>query len=274
MVYLGRAACLALMIFAGVATAVSAEGPKPFPDFSAKRVKPPTAGQAKRITVQITPDAPDVATAPTAGIGGGVAPSGPRAQPLEWFWADVSPDVSASGPGRLEPALMRLSNPPEGQRLATPRLATLQGIAQTYGVDILLSSIGTQVSPALALAVIAVESAGDAEAESTAGAQGLMQLMPATAARFDVSDAFDGADNIGGGIRYLDFLMEKFAGDPILVLAGYNAGENAIATHEGVPPFAETRAYVPKVLAAFEVARALCVTPPELISDGCVFANP
>ena len=133
--------------------------------------------------------------------------------------------------------------------------------------------MGTKVSPALALAVIAVESAGRSDAVSTAGAEGLMQLMPATAARFDVADSFDARQNIRGGIRYLDWLMGRFDGDPILALAGYNAGEGAVTRHGGVPPFAETRDYVPKVLAAFSVARGLCATPPVLVSDGCVFVG-
>jgi membrane-bound lytic murein transglycosylase B len=271
MMDVGWRACLVLVFWISCALGVAAEGPKPFPDFSAKRVKPPVAGQGKRITVQITTPDPEAAVVPEAAE----ADDGTSAQlPLDWFWSEVSPALADSGAGRLEPALQRLSNPPEGRRLATPRLATLQGIAQQYGVDILLSSVGTQVSPALALAVIAVESAGQVDAQSGAGAQGLMQLMPDTAARFGVADAFDGTENIGGGIRYLDHLMTVYERDPILVLAGYNAGETAVATHAGVPPFAETRAYVPKVLAAFEVARALCVTPPELISDGCVFARP
>jgi soluble lytic murein transglycosylase-like protein len=65
--------------------------------------------------------------------------------------------------------------------------------------------------------------------------------------------------------------MQEFDNDPILVLAGYNAGEGSVRNYDGVPPYAETRDYVPKVLAAFQVARGLCTTPPELISDGCVF---
>ena len=72
----------------------------------------------------------------------------------------------------------------------------------------------------------------------------------------------------------LTLLVRMFEGDPILVLAGYNAGENSIADNDGVPAYAETRDYVPKVLEAFRTARALCLTPPELISDGCVFARP
>ena len=148
----------------------------------------------------------------------------------------------------------------------------MQDIAKGHGIDILRATLDTQVSPALVLAVITVESAGKVDAESGAGAQGLMQLMPATAARFGVEDRLAPKQSISGGVKYLDWLMSEFGGDPILVLAGYNAGEGSVRTHAGVPPFAETRDYVPKVLAAFQGARGLCLTPPELITDGCVFA--
>ena len=100
-----------------------------------------------------------------------------------------------------------------------------------------------------------------------------MQLMPATAERFGVQDSLSPSENIGGGVAYLDWLMEQFDGDPIMVLAGYNAGEGSVQKYKGVPPFPETRDYVPKVLAAFQVARGLCLTPPELVSDGCVFTG-
>ena len=119
--------------------------------------------------------------------------------------------------------------------------------------------------------MISVESSGRADAVSGAGAEGLMQLMPATAARFGVNDSMVPEDNIKGGVAYLDWLLGQFDGDPILALAGYNAGEGAVQRSEGVPNYAETRDYVPKVLAAFSVAKGLCNTPPVLISDGCVF---
>ena len=99
-----------------------------------------------------------------------------------------------------------------------------------------------------------------------------MQLMPATAERFGVADRLVSAENIRGGVAYLDWLLGHFDGDPVLALAGYNAGEGSVRDNAGVPPYAETRAYVPKVLAAWTVARGLCQTPPVLISDGCVFA--
>ena len=157
-------------------------------------------------------------------------------------------------------------------KVAAPRMQQMQEIAKANGIDILRSTIGTQVSPALVLAVISVESAGRPDAVSSAGATGLMQLMPDTAARFGVVDSLLPTENIAGGVKYLDWLMGEFDRDPILVLAGYNAGEGSVRKHAGVPPFAETRDYVPKVLAAFQVAKGLCQTPPELITDGCVFA--
>jgi soluble lytic murein transglycosylase-like protein len=98
-----------------------------------------------------------------------------------------------------------------------------------------------------------------------------MQLIPATAERFGVKDSTDPVQNIKGGVAYLSWLMKEFDGDPILALAGYNAGEGAVRKHNGVPPYAETRSYIPKILAAWRVARTMCLTEPELVSDGCVF---
>ncbi|WP_435230153.1 lytic transglycosylase domain-containing protein [Pseudopelagicola sp. nBUS_20] len=242
----------------------------PFPQFEAKRVKPPKPGQTKRINVQIEPLKSLQAPVENQSTSATTAPTIAN-QNYAWFWDTISPDVSASGPGRLEPALNRLGNPPQGTRVRTPRLSRVREIVQAHGVEILKATVGTQVSPALVVAVISVESSGNNAAVSGAGAQGLMQLMPATAERFGVQDSLAAAQNIQGGVRFLDFLMSRFERDPILVLAGYNAGENAVKVHAGVPPFAETRDYVPKVLAAYTVARALCMTPPELVTDGCVF---
>ena len=258
------------------------EGPPPFPDFTFKTVRPPEPGSKKRIDVQIAPapitgrlpqisGAPPQDAAPSAAAGPAVDAAPGR---YGWFWEAISPERAASGPGRLEPALNALSLPPEGQSVPAPRLSDLVAIAREHGARMLMNSVGTQVSPALILAVVAVESAGEVTAVSGAGAQGLMQLMPETAARYGVADPFDADQSIAGGTAFLDTLLTRFEGDPILALAGYNAGETQLALHDGVPEFAETRDYVPKVLAAFAVARGLCVTPPELISDGCVFQLP
>lgn len=243
------------------------------PDFTFKRVTVPSSGSGSRITVQIDPAAPRTATLPTTQAEPAtsvVVPDAPKqALPMGWFWNAVSPDLSAKGPGRLEAAVKVLRESEEP--VNTPRLQILQLIAATYGTDILRHTVGKDISPALVVAMIAIESGGKAEVVSSAGAQGVMQLMPATAERFGVTDRTDPSQNIAGGVAYMSWLMEHFDQDPILALAGYNAGEGSVRDNSGVPPYAETRAYVPKVLAAWTVARALCKTPPELVTDGCVF---
>jgi soluble lytic murein transglycosylase-like protein len=191
---------------------------------------------------------------------------------FDWYWEAVTPAQGVDAAERFRAALTAVQH--GASKIGTPRLQTLKAIAEKHGVDILTSTIGTDVSPALVLAVIAVESAGRPSAVSHAGATGLMQLMPDTAKRFGVSDSTNPRQNIKGGVAYLDWLLKEFGRDPVLALAGYNAGEGAVARHAGVPPFAETRAYVPKVLAAWTVARGLCLTPPELVTDGCVFVGP
>jgi soluble lytic murein transglycosylase-like protein len=146
-------------------------------------------------------------------------------------------------------------------------------MVRLYGAEIRRETAGTRVSPALVLAVMAVESAGRADAVSHAGAAGLMQLMPATAARFGVQDRLLPSESIRGGVAYLNWLLGHFSGDPILTLAAYNAGEGSVQNNQGVPPYPETRAYVPKVLAAWAVAQDLCETPPESVSGDCVFTG-
>jgi len=103
------------------------------------------------------------------------------------------------------------------------------------------------VEEAIVRAVMHAESAFNPNAISRAGAQGLMQLMPATAERFGVTDAFDPAQNIRGGVRYLAWLLKRFNGDLALAAAGYNAGEGAVDRHGGVPPYRETQTYVQRV---------------------------
>jgi hypothetical protein len=242
-------------------------------------IKPPAAGTSSRITVQIDPEEqarvlalpsakpyappPDDEVAP-------LAPSGPVAHAYDWFWETIPPSRDASA-DRFPNALATLSQGPGGTRVGAPRMQSMQEIADAYGTEILKATIGTDVSPALVLAVIGIESAGKPNALSHAGAQGLMQLIPATAERFGVTDSTDPAQNIKGGVAYLDWLLNEFDRDPLMVLAAYNAGEGAVRANNGVPPYAETRDYVPKVLAAWQVASGLCLTPPELVTDPCVF---
>jgi soluble lytic murein transglycosylase-like protein len=109
-----------------------------------------------------------------------------------------------------------------------------------------------QVDPALIKAVIANESGFNANATSKVGAQGLMQLMPETAASLGVRDSYDPAQNVAGGARYLRGLLDRFGGDQRLAVAAYNAGPGAVAKYGDVPPYAETQNYVTNVLASFE----------------------
>lgn len=108
-----------------------------------------------------------------------------------------------------------------------------------------------KLDPRLVLAVIAVESSFQADAVSSKNAQGLMQLIPATAARFGVSNPFDPAENIRGGMAYLRFLLKRFKGKAALAVAAYNAGEKAVERYGGIPPYDETRAYVRKIRAIY-----------------------
>ncbi len=107
-----------------------------------------------------------------------------------------------------------------------------------------------QLAPQLVLAVMATESNFNAWAVSPKNAQGLMQLIPGTAARFKVRQITDPGQNIRGGMAYLRWLLAYFEGDLSLVLAAYNAGEGAVDRYRGVPPYAETRSYVRRIIAA------------------------
>lgn len=114
--------------------------------------------------------------------------------------------------------------------------AEIAAAARDFGVD-----------QAIVRAIIHAESAYNPNALSRVGAQGLMQLMPATARRFGVSNSFDAAQNIRGGVQYLAWLLKRFNGNLTLAAAGYNAGEGAVDKYKGVPPYSETQRYVQRV---------------------------
>lgn len=137
-------------------------------------------------------------------------------------------------PAMARPVSAPLSPPPREIEDLARRLAP------DYGLD-----------PALVLAVIRIESGFRADAVSPKNAQGLMQLIPATAARFKVQDVLDPEQNLRGGMAYLRWLLEWFKGDLPLALAGYNAGENAVAQYAGVPPYPETQNYVESVIRVY-----------------------
>ena len=111
------------------------------------------------------------------------------------------------------------------------------------------------VDPVLLYAIMHRESAFKRNAVSYKGARGLMQLMPATAARLGVRNIFDPQQNIDGGARYMKFLLNRFGGDVRLALAGYNAGEGAVDKYSGVPPYRETREYVRRIGERYAMMR-------------------
>lgn len=116
-------------------------------------------------------------------------------------------------------------------------------LAPNYGID-----------PDLGLAVIKTESNFNPAAVSPKNAQGLMQLIPETAARFQVTKPFDPEQNIRGGLAYLRWLLAYFKGNVALVAAAYNAGEGAVDRYKGVPPYAETQEYVKRIVGSFKKA--------------------
>ena len=119
------------------------------------------------------------------------------------------------------------------------------------GIDAYIKKVATQygMSADLVAAVIEAESEFNPRAVSRKGAQGLMQLMPKTAATLGVDDPFDPRENIEAGVKHLRALMDRFGSDNLpLVLAAYNAGEVAVIKHRGIPPYRETRAYVKRIM--------------------------
>jgi soluble lytic murein transglycosylase-like protein len=162
------------------------------------------------------------------------------------YWLEIARARAHSHAAVL---LGRLHVDAEPDRALCGRTSTAARPAVPAEISAIVSRLAPdfQLDPDLVTAVIAVESGYRVDAVSRKNAQGLMQLIPATAARFGVADPFDPAQNIRGGMMYLRFLLRLFDGDVTLAFAAYNAGEGAVIEHGGVPPYPETKLYLQKL---------------------------
>jgi soluble lytic murein transglycosylase-like protein len=149
--------------------------------------------------------------------------------------ADVVPEKAYAGTGSIDRHIASL---PGNKRWVVDLAETLAG--------------WYQIDPKLVLSIIAVESNFEIKAKSPRAAIGLMQLIPDTADRFNVHNAYNAAQNIKGGLAYLRWLLAYYQGDVMLVAAAYNAGEGAVNRYKGIPPYAETRQYVKRVMQLYQ----------------------
>ena len=144
----------------------------------------------------------------------------------------VTPDVKGAG------KLAAQKNSPVFREDASTYDRLIRRYADEYGVEF-----------ALVKAIMTVESAFNPYAVSDKGARGLMQMMPSTAARYGVTDIYNPVENVRAAAQHLKYLFDTFGNKPILVIAAYNAGENAVKQYRGIPPYEETQNYVKKVLS-------------------------
>jgi len=179
-----------------------------------------------------------------------------------------------------ENGIMHITNLPTNPNfklwIKERRVIIKGGIDMTkYGSLIQKASDKYKVDYSLVKAVIKAESNFNHKAVSPKGAQGLMQLMPKTASTLQVKDSFEPESNIEGGVKYLSYLMNVYNGHLPLALAAYNAGEKAVAKHGGIPPYAETKGYVKRVMALYKQYSAepresrteVVSMRPEVVSD-------
>jgi len=173
-------------------------------------------------------------------------------------------------------ALIAAVEPVATAAAASPSAAKTTSNAVDHQLDLreLVREISRErgLDPRLVDALVRVESGYNPRAESRKGAPGLMQLMPATASRLDVDDPFDPEQNVRGGVRELDRLIDRYSGNLQLALAAYNAGEGAVEKYRGIPPYRETRDYVARIMSLYtgkpyRVSGGRLISPVKMTRD-------
>jgi soluble lytic murein transglycosylase-like protein len=239
------------------------------PNLSAPAAKPAAASAAPTAAVAAAPTmkkvdfrtATDVASLPAAGrpaAGGRVT----RGAVYKFTKDGVTHYTNVRPKGSVQAQMLftYIETCYACSALPNVNFGTIRLNTDAYSAEIKAAAERYGVEEAVVRAIIHAESAFRPNATSHAGAQGLMQLIPATASRFGVADAYDPAQNISGGVQYLAWLMKRFDSDLTLVAAGYNAGEGAVQKYGGVPPYAETQRYVQRVGQLAERYRTVVAT--------------
>lgn len=208
----------------------------------------PSAGQGATATASTAP----TASTATASIG---IPTASTPAPATYAPAGYAPATA----GASMPPASGATTPPAGSSTSTPYDGAIAQAAARYNLD-----------PAILHGLIQQESGFDPNSRSSAGALGLTQLMPGTASSMGVANPLDPVQSIEGGARYLSQMMSQFGGDTEKALAAYNAGPGAVSRYGGVPPYAETRDYVNKVLGYADTYRQSLASAGAPSSTGSI----
>ena len=231
--------------------------------YRAGRASKPRKASKPVATAAALPVAVAAKAPATAPVTAAAAPRVVRGQVYAFVDADGVRNYTSVRPAGLPAASVRTINYSYIEKCfacgALPGLnfRTLRLNTVAFQDEIRAAALEHGVDESIVRAIIHAESAFNPRALSRVGAQGLMQLMPATASRFGVSNAFDAAQNIRGGVRYLAWLLKRFDGNLTLAAAGYNAGEGAVDKYGGVPPYNETQRYVQRVALLAERYRGV-----------------
>ena len=251
------AKCTAVSSYSGPSKARRASAPAPVSAGGATPANPVIGSPARGSTAVETAAATSTLSAPVAATAPQRAPSSSgrvvRGQVYSYMKDGVRHYSSRPPRGGAQAMAVRTikysyietcfaCGAKPGVNFGSVRLNT-----QAYRDEIRTAAGKFGVDEAIVRAIIHAESAFNPNALSRVGAQGLMQLMPATARRFGVGNAFDATQNINGGVQYLAWLLKRFNGNLTLAAAGYNAGEGAVDKYKGVPPYSETQRYVQRV---------------------------